>query len=384
MGGLFKRNRERNENDEFGYEKTLSAASMKLNKNGNGASKQSLRNYKVLRVGDVAFEGHTSNSFSFGRFVMNDNEDGIMSPRFASLKPKHKLQVNYWKYYVHYEPIMKYVLVKATKAGTMMNELVYDDLFKEVINVPSITEQKKIGQFLSSLATLLSLQQKKLEQLKLLKKAMLQQLFVSDKNTLVPNIRFNGFNSSWEQRKLGEVSKRVKGNDGRMNLPLLTISAKNGWMTQKKRFSSNIAGREKKNYTLLKQNQLSYNHGNSKAAVFGTVFELSNYQEALVPKVYHSFVLDSRYSSKFVEAYFHTKKLDRQLRQFISSTARMDGLLNISYDDFMKLKLYLPNTAEQIKISKLLIKLEGLLSLQQSKINQLLALKKYMLQKLFI
>ena len=275
-------------------------------------------------------------------------------------------------------------IIRIFNESTGVPQLTKPQLASYSVKVTNLDEESKIANIIKSIDKLLSLQQKKLEQLKLLKKAMLQQLFVSDKNTLVPNIRFNGFNSSWEQRKLGEVSKRVKGNDGRMNLPLLTISAKNGWMTQKKRFSSNIAGREKKNYTLLKQNQLSYNHGNSKAAVFGTVFELSNYQEALVPKVYHSFVLDSRYSSKFVEAYFHTKKLDRQLRQFISSTARMDGLLNISYDDFMKLKLYLPNTAEQIKISKLLIKLEGLLSLQQSKINQLLALKKYMLQKLFI
>lgn len=41
-----------------------------------------------------------------------------------------------------------------------------------------------------------------------------------------PNLRFKGFTDDWEQRKLGEISKRVRNNDGRMNLPLLTISAR--------------------------------------------------------------------------------------------------------------------------------------------------------------
>ena len=57
--------------------------------------------------------------------------------------------------------------------------------------------------------------------------------------------------NAWEQRKLGEVCSRVQGNDGRMDLPTLTISAANGWMKQEDRFSGNIAGKEQKNYTLL-------------------------------------------------------------------------------------------------------------------------------------
>ena len=96
----------------------------------------------------------------------------------------------------------------------------------------------------------------------------------------------------WEQRKLGEVCSRVQGNDGRMDLPTLTISAANGWMKQEDRFSGNIAGKEQKNYTLLHKGELSYNHGNSKLAKYGTVFSLQTYEEALVPRVYHSFKIE--------------------------------------------------------------------------------------------
>ena len=61
-----------------------------------------------------------------------------------------------------------------------------------------------------------------------------------------PKIRFKGYNEDWEQRKLWETCSRVQGNDGRMELPTLTISAANGWMKQEDRFSGNIAGKEQK------------------------------------------------------------------------------------------------------------------------------------------
>ena len=201
---------------------------------------------------------------------------------------------------------------------------------------------------------------------------------------LVPEVRFKGFTDDWEQHKLGEISKRVRNNDGRMNLPLLTISARYGWMTQQSRFSASIAGREKKNYTLLEKHQLSYNHGNSKVAIYGTVYELTDYDEALVPKVYHSFSLTPENLSKFIEAYFHTKKLDAQLGKFIASTARMDGLLNISFDDFMKVKLFAPEQCEQSKISRIINLIENLITLQQRKLEQLKQLKIFTLQRMFI
>ena len=172
------------------------------------------------------------------------------------------------------------------------------------------------------------------------------------------------FVDTWEQRKLGEICSRVQGNDGRMELPTLTISAANGWMKQEDRFSGNIAGKEQKNYTLLHKGELSYNHGNSKLAKYGTVFSLQTYEEALVPRVYHSFKVESG-SADFIEYYFSTKMPNRELRKLISSGARMDGLLNIGYDDFMGIKMMFPSTLEQDKIAEYFRALDHLITLHQ-------------------
>jgi Restriction endonuclease S subunits len=159
---------------------------------------------------------------------------------------------------------------------------------------------------------------------------------------------------TWVQRKLFEVSSEVEGNDGRTNLPVLTISAANGCMNQKDKFSAVNAGIELKNYTLLKKGQISYNHGNSKLAKYGAVFSLESYSEALVPRFYHSFTVDGKEDSKFIEYLFATKLPDRELGKLVSSGARMDGLLNINKTEFLGIKLNLPTLEEQTKISNLL------------------------------
>lgn len=199
----------------------------------------------------------------------------------------------------------------------------------------------------------------------------------------VPELRFSGFEDAWEQRKLGDITERVQGNDGQMDLPTLTISARSGWLDQRERFSENIAGNEQKNYTLLKRGELSYNHGNSKLAKYGVVFTLKNFERALVPRVYHSFKPKSNANSYYIEYLFATKLLDRELGKLVSSGARMDGLLNINYDDFAGIKIQIPEIGEQQKIGAFFKQLDDTITLHQRKLDLLKEQKKGYLQKMF-
>lgn len=198
-----------------------------------------------------------------------------------------------------------------------------------------------------------------------------------------PKLRFPEFTDDWEQRKLKEITSRVQGNDGRVNLQTLTISAGNGWMKQEDRFSANIAGKEQKNYTLLKKGELAYNHGNSKLAKFGAVFELKDFDEALVPRVYHSFRVNNKTNSSFIEYMFATKLPDKELGKLVSSGARMDGLLNIGYEDFVGINITVPSLEEQQKIAYHFRKLDEVITLHQRELDSLKKLKKSLLQKMF-
>ena len=55
---------------------------------------------------------------------------------------------------------MQRILCKSTKASRMMHDLVTSDFLKETILVPSLTEQKKIGNCLSRLDNLITLHQR--------------------------------------------------------------------------------------------------------------------------------------------------------------------------------------------------------------------------------
>ena len=203
-------NNERNANCELGYDRTLSIATMTFN-GGNGAADDSLSNYKVIRVGDIAFEGHTNKVHAYGRFVLNDAGDGLMSPRFSCLRPIVEQRYSFWKYYIPREESMRPILVNATKSGTMMNELVPDDLMRESILVPCLAEQEVIGNSLSQLDHLITLHQRKHDKLCTLKKSMLDKMFPKPGET-EPEIRFEGFTDPWEQRKLGDCFEFLKNN----------------------------------------------------------------------------------------------------------------------------------------------------------------------------
>ena len=112
-------------------------------------------------MGDIAFEGHKNKDFLFGRFVLNDVGNGIMSPRFSSLRPIEYLNISFWKQYIHYEPIMRGILKNSTKLGTMMNELVIDDFLKQPIDVPTLKEQTAIGDFFRQLDAAIASHQRK-------------------------------------------------------------------------------------------------------------------------------------------------------------------------------------------------------------------------------
>ena len=118
-------------------------------------------------------------------------------------------------------------------------------------------------------------------------------------------------------------------------------------------------------------------------AKYGTVFSLESYEKALVPRVYHSFKLKEG-NPKFIEYYFATKIPDRELGKLVSSGARMDGLLNISFDAFMGINVVLPSVSEQDKIATFLENLDNLITLHQRKCDALKNAKKFFLQNMFV
>ena len=144
----------------FGRESIISVANMYFNANVNVTDEQYLRTYNVMRLGDIAFEGHSNKEFSHGRFVENYIGDGIVSHIFTVLRPRVPFDVNYWRYAINNEKLMRLSLTRSTKASTMMHDLVPSDFLREAIPTPTLAEQKEIGAFLVGLDHLITLHQR--------------------------------------------------------------------------------------------------------------------------------------------------------------------------------------------------------------------------------
>lgn len=95
------------------------------------------------------------------------------------------------------------------------------------VDISSKEEQNKIGEYFSQLNNLITLHQHKCDEMKKLKKYMLQKMFPQN-GKKVPEIRFDGFTNDWEQRKFGEVLVCLQNNTlSRADLSNETGIAKN-------------------------------------------------------------------------------------------------------------------------------------------------------------
>lgn len=200
---LYAKSSEKNDGS-IGMDRNITVATMQFKEDVKVSTAEYLKTYYTFNLGDIAFEGHQSKEFRYGRFVENDIGNGIVSHIFAVFRPIKEFDLQFWKYAINNEMLMQRILSRSTKASTMMHDLVTEDFLNETFLVPSLNEQKQIGTYLKSIDHLITLHQRKCDELKKVKKFMLQKMFPK-KGEKNPEIRFDGFTNDWEQRKLGDV-----------------------------------------------------------------------------------------------------------------------------------------------------------------------------------
>ena len=270
---------------------------------------------------------------------------------------------------------------KALAAGGVVNNLNSELVQSATIAFPGKAEQIKIGALFQKLDSLIALHQRKHEKLKTVKQSLLEKMFPKEGED-VPEIRFEGFTDPWEQRRLGEICDEVTRRNPLSEAPVMMITAESGFIEQSERYSTDNAGESLQKYIVLRRGELAYNHGASKLRPFGSCFNLLA-DEARIPFVYHCFSLRSDCPA-FTSLELNGGQVEDQLRTLVSSGARMDGLLNISFEEYQTVRLLLPSLDEQRQIAGLFAKLDSLIALHQRELDILKNLKQALLEKMFV
>lgn len=376
FGELYKKVTEKNDLS-FGKDKIISVANMYFKTDESRSDDAYMRTYNIFRVGDIAFEGHSSKQFAYGRFVENTIGDGIVSHIFDVFRPISNYDLQYWKYAIINEQIMGRILMTSTTQSTMMNNLVSKDFLKRQLAVPTYEEQAKIGAFLESLDKLIAANQRKLDLLKEQKKGYLQKMFPKN-GAKLPELRFEGFADDWEERKLGEfVIDYVEKTTTQNQFPVLTSSQQQGIVLQETYFANRQVTTDNNiGYYVLPRGYFTFrNRSDNDVFIFNRNDIID---KGIISYFYPVFTLKNSDSDFFL------KRVNNGIKRQVSIQAEGTGQHVLSMKKFKNIISMFPSLEEQEKIGSFFKQLDNTIALHQRKLDLLKEQKKGFLQKMFV
>ncbi len=247
------------------------------------------------------------------------------------------------------------------------------------IFMPTENEQQKIADCLSSIDSLITAQNQKVELLKEHKNGLLQNLFPKDGEN-VPKFRFPEFinNEVWEDKFLKEVliKNSLKNKDGKYLL-VQSVSNKHGFINQDEYFENRrVASKDTSNYYVIKKGFFAYNP--SRIDVGSLAYKFDD-EPSIISPLYVSFRANKE---KIVDIFLLNWFFSEN---FTSQMIFEGGVRNtLNYENLIQIKIKLPkNIEEQQKIADFLSSVDEEINLQSQKVETLKEHKKALLQQLF-
>lgn len=294
----------------------------------------------------------------------------IWSP-LAALRPNNATSPYFLFYLLQTDNLQSQVINKS-KGGTQPNlSMRLLEHFK--IFVPNnIDYQTQIARLLINVDKIISLQQRKLDELIQIKEGIGQGLLNRHYRNL--SIRFNQENSPWKQTKLGKIASFVNGRAFKqkelMNRGLYPVLRVGNFYTNNKWYYSNLNLSPDK---YANKGDLLY----TWSASFGPHVWKG-------PKViYHYHIWKINFDPAVIsKAYLYEfLKLDKKE---ILANSNGSTMIHITKKDMENKMITVPDMNEQIKIGKILEKLDLKIELNKNKLNNLKSVKQFLLQKMFM
>nr|WP_269147666.1 restriction endonuclease subunit S [Limosilactobacillus reuteri] len=335
--------------------------------------KHDTSDYNVLPKEYMTYRNRSDNGYF--RFNINNlGVTGIVSkfyPVFTTINTNKLFLASYINHNHRLKNHFKVVSV-----GTSQHVLSLRNFKKTNLLFPSKDEQDQIGKFFNLLNRAITLQQRKLEQLRQLKIFTLQRMFI-DKDCKQPILRFKNFNDNWLPHKFNDIANTFSGGTPAIsnkdyyggNIPFIRSAEINKNTTQ---LHLTPDGLKNSSAKFIKKGTLLYALYGATSGEVG-IAQIDGAINQAVMAI----------NLKKDNVYFIKTWLIKNKRKIIS-TYLQGGQGNLSAKIVKHLKLSLPKIEEEKLISITIMKIDSLIKLQQSKIDDLVNLKKYLLQKLFI
>lgn len=374
LGQFFFTATEKNDDGEYSQADILAASlGTELEKKhiffGLRSTAESVKKYRKVQLGDIVYTKSPIKHYPNGIFRTCKKIPGIVPSMYCVYHKRGNIKINTSIVQCFFENKYRLdnYLRPLVNVGARNNVNITDEeALKGTITIPiNIEEQTQIVDLIENLNSLIALHQRKLDQLKTLKKYFLQNMFPA-KGEKVPRIRFKGFTGDWEQRKVGDICSISTGksntqdkiDDGvypfYVRSPIIEHSNK---------------------YLYDEEAVLTVGDGVGT----GKVFHYVNGKYDLHQRVYRMYGFSEDVSAKFFYHWFSEKFYNRVM----SMTAKT-SVDSVRYEMIADMDIQVPSRNEQNEIGSFLFSLDNLITLHQRKLEQLQMMKKFMLQNLFI
>ena len=334
----------------------------------------------LLADGDIII-ADTAEDETVGKCCEITNSDSmklLSGLHTIAVRPQQKYASKFLGYYLNSSayhsqliPLMQGIKVTSISKGALQDT---------VLTVPtSIDEQGKIGECLSNIDDIITLHQRKCDELKLYKKGLLQQMFPQPGEAF-PRVRFPGFTDPWEQRKFNEITLPA-GVRNKDNLPLEPYSITNdrGFLPQNEAHDDfgYMQNTDRKAYMVVSPNSFGYNPARINV---GSIGYYEGSENVIVSSLYEIFKTKDYIDDHFLMHWFKSDLFPRWIQKFQEGSVRQ----YFYYDKLCECSLTFPSLAEQRKISTLIDSIDTTITLHQRKCDELKLYKKGLLQKMFV
>ena len=243
--------------------------------------------------------------------------------------------------------------------GKSVVHLHNSDLQEVNLTFPLLNEQKEISTLFEKMDSIITLHQCKLKKLNLAKKSLLQKLFPRN-GSQIPGVRFKGFTDAWEQRKLGDLYKRVnERNDGTLGRDKWISVAKMYFQDPDKVQSNNL---DTRTYVMKKGDIAFEGHPNNEFK-FGR-FVLNDIGTGIISELFPIYRPITEYDLDFWK---YAIQLERVMAPILAKSITSSGNSSnkLDHNHFLNKELLVPNIEEQKKIGTLLSLLSKNITLHQ-------------------
>ena len=345
------------------------------------SNKDNINGYYIVENNDFIYNPRISTLAPVGPINRNKlNRTGIMSPLYTVFRAS-KVDLGFLEWYFQSNHWHRYMKLNGDSGARADRIAIKDSTFFDMpIKTPvNIKEQVLIGETLEKFNQYITLHQRKLDNLKLKKKTLLQKLFPKN-GERYPELRFPGFTDAWEQRKLSDVL--VERNEQQVETreyPLMSFVQGLGVTPKGERYDrSFLVLDQSKKYKRTELGDFIYSSNNLETGSIG----INKTGKAVISPVYSIFQGVSIGDSQFIGIMSLLPRFIAKMIRFRQGVVY--GQWRIHETDFLDISVLIPSVDERTKITQLILSIEELITLHQRKLDHLQLQKKALLQQMFV